>query len=172
MPQRSAVSQLPAEVREALDQRLIRGGFRDYSGLAEWLSEQGYEISRSAVHRYGAQFERRLAALKVATDQARAIAEASADDEGAMNEALIRLVQTKTFEILRALEEDDAPESLPRIGRMVADLSRASISQKKWAAEVRERMRAKFDELEAQAKGRGLDAATLKHVREAIYGLV
>lgn len=173
MPQRSAISQLPESVRQVLDHRLIAGGFAGYEGLSEWLTEQGFEISRSSIHRYGQQFEARLAALKVATDQAKAIAEASQDDEGAMNEALIRLVQTKTFEILRELEEDDVPANLPKIGRMVADLARASVTQKKWSDQARERMRVKFAELEAEANAkRGIDAATIARVKEAIYGIV
>jgi hypothetical protein len=172
MPQRSAVSQLPDAIRAELEQRLIAGGFADYDGLAAWLEKQGYEISRSSVHRYGQTFERRLASLKTATDQAKAISQASEDDEGAMNEALIRLVQTKTFEILVELENAEAGADLAKIGRMVAELARASISQKKWAEQARARMAAKFAELEADSGKVGLDAATLAHVKEAIYGIV
>lgn len=174
MPQRSAVNQLPEATRKQLEQKLLKGGFSDYQGLADWLNEQGYEISRSAVHRFGQAFESRLNALKLATDQAKAIAAASQDDEGDMNEALIRLVQTQTFDILVALNDEDAAANLPKIGRMVAELARASISQKKWAAQAREKMDAKFAELEAAANGgkATLDIATLKRVREEIYGIV
>lgn len=175
MPQRSAVSQLPEDVRKQLEQRLLKGGFADYEGLSEWLAEQGYEISRSAVHRYGQRFEGRLQALKTATDQAKAIAQASKDDEGDMNEALIRLVQTKTFEVLVALEEGDdedgnAPSvDLPKIGRMVAELARASISQKRWADQVRARIQAKADEF---ASRNGLSAAQAQDLRRELLGVV
>ncbi|HYW05019.1 MAG TPA: DUF3486 family protein [Gammaproteobacteria bacterium] len=169
MAQRSAVSQLPEGIRQELEQRLVRGGFAGYAQLADWLSEQGFEISRSSIHRYGQQFESRLQALRIATDQAKAIAGASADDEGAMNEALIRLVQTKTFEILRALDEDDTPENLPKIGRMVADLARASISQKKWAEQTRAKVAAAADEF---ASRNGLTATQAEDLRRELLGVV
>ena len=53
MAQRSSVELLPEEVRHALERRLAESGFSNYSELTEWLNNQGYEISRSAVHRFG-----------------------------------------------------------------------------------------------------------------------
>lgn len=178
MPQRSAVSQLPEGVRKELEQRLIKGGFSDYDGLADWLGEQGFEISRSSVHRYGQQFENRLQALKLATDQAKAIASASKDDEGDMNEALIRLVQTKTFEILVAFEEGEDENGKPtnvdlsKIGRMVAELARASISQKKHADEIRRAEReAAANDVEEAARAQGMDDDQVLFWRGKVLGI-
>jgi len=174
--QRSSVELLPEDVRQGLEKRLIQGGFSDYAGLAEWLSEQGYEISKSSVHRFGKNFEDRLGALKVATDQAKAIAEASGDDAGAMNDAIIRLVQTKTFELLVELEVDN--KSLPRIGQMVAKLAQAAVRQKKWQTEMESKVREKaledaanaIEGIEKKTK-KSLDAETLRVIREEIYGI-
>ena len=57
---------------------------------------------------------------------------------------------------------------LSQAARAIAEASRASIGQKKWADEVKQ----KLDALEA-VSGKGdkrLDADTLKAVREALYG--
>lgn len=139
--QRSKVAKLPTEVRAALDQRLLDGGFSDYEGLSKWLAAQGYEISESSVYRYGAAFERRVAALKSATDQARAVMQASPDDEGAMTEALTRLVQERLFTVLVDMQAID-PESvtIDKITRAVADLTRSAISVKRFRAEVRDKV--------------------------------
>ena len=173
MGRRSKISQLPDGTRKALEERLIRGSFSGYEALTDWLAEQGFEISKSAIHRYGQQFESRLQALKVATDQAKAIAQASQDDEGDMNEALIRLVQTKTFELLVALDEGDDEEGpgvdLPKIGRMVAELARASISQKKWAEQVRAKVAKAADEF---ASRNGLSATQARDLRRELLGVV
>ena len=136
MPQRSKIERLPEKVRKELESRLIKNGFGSYVEMSEWLKERGFEISKSALHNWGQGYEARLQALKVATDQAKAIAEASEDDAGAMNEALIRLVQTKTFEILVELEDVKGAD-LSKIGLMVARITRASVNQKKWADEAR-----------------------------------
>ncbi|MEW6258267.1 MAG: phage protein Gp27 family protein, partial [Pseudomonadota bacterium] len=78
------------------------------------------------------------------------------------------------FEAMLALEEAEDADPTERVkllasaGRAIAETSRASQGQKKWAQE----QRAKLDALEAEA-GRGskrLDADTLKAVREALYG--
>jgi len=162
--QRSSVELLPDEVRRDLEKKLIRGGFAGYEGLAEWLREQGYEISKSSVHRYGKNFEDRLRALKVATDQAKAIAEASEDDAGAMNDAIIRLVQTKTFELLVELQVDN--KSLPRIGQMVAKLAQAAVRQKKWQTEMESKVRDKAFEEAADAVEKGASAEQIRALRE------
>ncbi|WP_230472492.1 phage protein Gp27 family protein, partial [Kingella kingae] len=40
---------LPENVRREFERRLIENGFANYTDLAAWLNEQGYQISRSAV---------------------------------------------------------------------------------------------------------------------------
>jgi len=172
--QRSSVELLPDEVRRDLEKKLIRGGFAGYEELAEWLRDQGYEISKSSVHRYGKKFEDRLRALKVATDQAKAIAEASEDDAGAMNDAIIRLVQTKTFELLVELETDN--KSLPRIGQMVAKLAQAAVRQKKWQTEMETAARKRALEdaasaVESAAAEQGLSSDQAEFWRKKVLGV-
>jgi len=135
--QRSKISQLPEDVREEFEQLLIASGFADYTKWTEWLNEKGFEVSRSSVARDGQKLQRRLNAIRVATDGARAIAKASPDDEGLMAAATIRLLQEKIFTLMVGMEEIDAADvDIAKLGRMIADLSRAAISQKKWQGEV------------------------------------
>lgn len=169
MPQRSKIITLPEEVKVELDQRLLAGKFCDYSALAEWLRDKGFDISRSAIHRYGQNFEERLAAITMATEQAKAVAEAAKDDEGAMNESLIRLVQTKAFE---ALIDADSPESLSKMGVMIAKLSKASVDQKKWMREMREKARQAADDVVKTVKQGGMSEATATEIRQRILGIV
>jgi len=162
---------LPEEIRAELNRRLISGGFSGYEALAEWLGEQGWEFSKSSVHRYGQKLEKRLAAIRIATEEARAITEAAKDDEGVMNDALIRLVQEKTFQAL--VEMEDAGEiALHKVGRMIADLSRSSIAQKKWMAETREKAKAASDEVVTLARKSGLSEEKAEEIRRKILGIV
>lgn len=172
--QRSSVELLPDDVRREFEKKLIQGGFSGYTGLTDWLQEQGFEISRSAAHRYGARFEERLRALKVATDQAKAITEASEDDAGAMNDALIRLVQTKTFELLVDLDVSD--KQLSKVGVMVAKLARAAVQQKKWSKEIEAEVRKQAleqaaDAVEKTAKQQGLNDEQARFWREQVLGV-
>lgn len=171
MPQRPSVTQLPEDLRAELDRRLLTSSFSGYTALAEWLSEQGYSISKSALHRYGQQFEARMAALQLATAQAKAIAEAVADDEGAMGEALTRLAQQKAFEVLLAMEETPEGISLPALGRMIAELNRAGVAVKRYMAEVRARSQATADVVAAEVRQAGLSGETVELIRRRILGI-
>ena len=139
MPPRSKVAGMPAEIKEWLDRALAENNFSDYELLAEELKARGYAISKSALHRYGQAFETRLSALKMASEQARAVVAAAPDEEGAVNEALMRLVQEHLFKLLMA---EEGEFDLPKVARAVAELGRATVTQKKWQAEVRARAEA------------------------------
>ncbi|MFN9279402.1 MAG: DUF3486 family protein [Betaproteobacteria bacterium] len=173
MPRRSKIAGLPPELKEWLDAELVRRGFADYVQLAEDLKAQGAEVSKSAVHRYGTQFEARLAQLKVSTEQARAVVQASPDDEGAMNEALIRLTQDKLFGLLVELDVDPASVNITKVTKSIADLARASVTQKRYAAEAREAARQELLEeqraaLEALPNKGGVTPQTKAAIREAL----
>ncbi len=98
MPPRSKVHLLPPEVKAWLDQALVENKFSDYELLEKELSDRGYQIGKSSINRYGQEFEEKLAAIRIATEQARAITEAIPDDAGAMTYAVAaheRLLQAK-----------------------------------------------------------------------------
>src|SRR5690606_14315847 len=151
MPPPSKVMQLPEPIRDELNARLIAAGFAGYEGLVAWLEERGHEISVSALHRYGQAFGKRLAALKVATEQARAIAEATGDGEGRLGDALASLVQPKAVEVL--VEMDDVGGvDLVSLGTMLSRLNKTAVSQKQWITQIQERLRKVADEAGAMAR--------------------
>lgn len=168
MPPRSKITALPPEVKAWLDSALVDSDFSGYEALAAELRAKGYDISRSAIHRYGQEFEDRLSALKLASQQARAVVEAAPDNEGAVNEALMRLVQEKLFQLLMA---QDGQIDLPKVAKAVAELGKASVVQKKWQAEVREKARAAADAAEALVSKGGLSGNTVQQIRKMILGI-
>lgn len=173
MPARSKIMTLPPEIKAELDRRLISGSFADYTALAEWLQEQGIEISRSAVHRYGQAFEEKIAAIKIATEQAKAITDAVGDDAGKMGNALISLVQEKAFDVLVKMTELD-PDSIDfnKLTVAIAKLNNAAVAQKKWQTEVQKKADQAVKNIETKAAGkRSLDAETMKIIKEEIYGI-
>ena len=175
MPAPTKIALLPESVRAELDARLVRRAFSDYHALAAWLGEQGYEIGKTAVHAYGQGLKRKLAAIRASTEAARLIAEAAPDEEDRRSEAVMSLVQSDMFAMLVALQEAEDADPQERIkllgsaARAIADLSRASIAQKKHAAAVQ----AKLDALlaEAQHGENTLDIRTLQRIRSEVYGL-
>jgi len=168
MPPRSKVAQLPAEVKAWLDAALIDNNFSGYQQLEEELAARGFKVSKSALGRYGQEFEDRLSALRMSSEQARAVVQAAPDEEGAVNEALMRLVQDHLFKLLMA---EGGKVDLPKVARAVAELGRASVTQKKWQAEVREKTRAAAEAVATVAKKGGLSADAVDTIRREILGI-
>jgi len=168
MPPKSKVLALPPEVKAWLDQALIENNFSQYELLSSALAERGHSIGKSALHEYGQNFEGRLAALRTASEQAKAMVAAAPDDEGAVNEALMRLVQEQIFNSLMA---QDGKVDLAKMAKAVAELGRASVVQKKWQAEVRERAETAANAVEKIAKKGGLTADTVAEMRREILGV-
>jgi hypothetical protein len=162
------VTALPAEVKAWLDQSLVESNFSGYESLSAELESRGYSIGKSALHRYGSEFEVKLASLKLASEQAKAVVQAAPDDEGAVNEALMRLVQEHLFKLLMA---DDGKMDLPKVAKAVAELGRASVVQKKWQAEFREKAESAAAKVEKIAKKGGLNAETVAEIRREILGV-
>ncbi len=180
MPRRSKVGQMPAAVRAWLDGALVANQFGEYEALSVILAAKGFAISKSSLHRYGSKLERRLAAIKASTEAANAIAAAAPDEADNRSNAIISLVQTEIFEALLAMQEAEECANpaarimmLGKAAKNIASLTNASVTRLKWAAEVNSKIGEKLKKLEAQtgAKG-GLDMATLKRVREEVYGIV
>lgn len=169
--QRSKAKLLPEATRAELDKRLIESGFSGYAALAEWLQSEGFQISKAAVHRYGSTFEERCAALKVATDQARVVCESAPDDDGYMAEALMRLTQEKLFTVLTELEVDPETIDLNKLTRAIADINRSSVSLKKYQAEVKLRVKAAADNVEAIALRRGMGRDTIDEIKRELMGI-
>lgn len=177
MPARSTITQLPQALREALDRRLVAGGFSNYAALAEWLNDQlethGLElsVSRSAVHRYGQSFEQSLASLKQSTEMARFLATELGDDEGVITDAAIRLYQDQLFRVLQEIKIDPENVDPHKIGRVLADISRASVSQKKHMEAVRAKAREAADKVADTIKQEGLSADVVEAIKRDILGV-
>lgn len=178
MPPRSKVFSLPQELRAELDRRLIDNGFGDYRGLERWLTEQGYQIGKSALHSYGegleADFERTMAEVQKTQRLAQAYAEANPDERNAMTGATVRIAQESLLRItmaLRQAEDDPAAVAklMPNVTRALADLGRLDISREKWDAEQRrEALTQAADRVDAAAQARGLSADDARFWRETV----
>lgn len=181
MPPRSKVYSLPPETRDELNARLVGSGFQGYEELEAWLKRQGFAISKSALHRYGedlqADFEQTMADVKKATELARAYVAGDADEQAALLDASARIAQEQLLRILIALrqvaaEPDKAAKHVAQVTRALADLGRASISQKKWAAEVRRKaLEDAAETIEETARAQGMTEDQARFWREKVLGI-
>jgi AraC-like DNA-binding protein len=172
MPPRSKIDMLPKDVREELERRLIKGAFSNYRGLTQWLADEGFEISKTSLNNWGQDFENRLGSLRNVTEQARVIVAENPDDDGAVNDALLRLTQEKVFLLLTDLNMDLPPAALTKVTRAVADLSRAAVSQKRLMAEAKRQAREDAAKGATEAgKELGLSDETIDQIRSRVLGV-
>ncbi|WP_119689336.1 DUF3486 family protein [Acinetobacter nosocomialis] len=180
MARESSIDLLSAEDKTWLDKRFMDQGFCGYEEIANILQERGYNVSKSSVHRYGQKLEHKLAAVQASTQAAMMIADAAPDDSDMRSSAVLSLVQTELFNALIALQESENPDADPadrimlmaKAGKGIAEISKASVNQKKWESEVKERVQAAAKAVDKIAKKGGLSAETAAEIRKQILGIV
>jgi hypothetical protein len=170
MPQRSQIAILPPEIKAEFEKKLLAEGFRNYDQYEAWFAERGFEIKRSTAHRYGQQFEDKIAAVKAATDMAVTLTDSVGDDAGKMNDAIVRMYQEKLFKVFVDMKDIDAENiNFVKLGRAIADITRYSVSQKKWLAEARKKaIEAAADCAAETAKKEGVSPEALKKIRRDV----
>tara|TARA_B100001079_G_scaffold75915_3_gene65314 strand:+ start:60 stop:575 length:516 start_codon:yes stop_codon:yes gene_type:complete len=164
MGKRAAIETMAPEDRQQLERKLVANGFSDYEALAQWLQALGYEIHKSQVHRFGQSFQERLKRIKTATEQAKMLQDELGDDEGALNDALIRHVQAQLFELLEKIDLDPDEIDIHKLIRNIAQLSTATVRQKQWAAEARDRVARAAEKVRAIGKSNGLSDDALSQI--------
>ena len=138
MPRRNSVyNKVPPQPREELDRLIIASGYGEYRRHQAWLAEQGYNVSRSALQRYGAELRERVerhsaqAASRAADTIARLrgvaeVVQAFTDegDGGALDSAerTASLLMMRAYEA--AAEEDIDAKDLHAIARSLSSTLR------------------------------------------------
>lgn len=179
MAPRAKIEALPEDVRRWLERALTESGFSGYEALEAMLRDKGFQISKSAIHRYGQKIERRFAAIKASTEAARLLTEGAADDQDARSEAVIALVQTEIFDTIVNMQEASSEEisDAERLGMMseaaknIATLTRASVTLKRFQAEVRARIKTASEKVEDLAKSGGMTPSLIDSIKREILGI-
>ena len=166
------IRRLPEDLKIELDRRLEAGTFRSFRILSEWFAEKGYEISHTALSKYRLKFDRRLESIRLASEQARIVCEQFKDDDVNMQGALLRLVQTHLFQMLRDVKDEEirttggtatekiAPINITALARSVSGLVRAEAENRKLAERTRVAVSEAAKKVdEAREKGLSVDAA-------------
>jgi hypothetical protein len=170
MSPRSKARQLPPDVKAWLDQALVESNFSDYDLLAEACKNKGIEISRSSLHRYGSAFEKSMADLKLATEQAIAITAQVPDDENALGEALLRLIQEKTFTMLQTMDASK-PISLDKLAKIASDTAFAGTAVKEFRAKVKAKAAEAAKTVSTIVKKAGLTPDQVNVIKRSILGI-
>lgn len=171
MAARSKITKLPAAVKAWLDNNLVENSFGQYEALSAHLRTLGFDIGKSSLHRYGQVFEQRLAAVKMATEQARAVAEAAPDDDNVMSDGLIRLVQQKAFDMLVNMDDSGKQASFGTLAKIASELGHSSVAVKDFRQKTKQKTKEVANEIAETIKAAGLSNEAIKQIRAKILGI-
>ena len=190
MAKRSKIkTDIPRELLEEFNCKLVAGGFADYDGLTDWLNErlsetgQNLRISRSSALRYGQEFQEQFDRDMAEQRQLYAIAKTAvadnADPEGIVREATIRTMQTRLLRLSIALREAEEGGEDPlyiaevssKISRAISDLGKTDILSQKYKAEIRKQIRAEAAaELTQELKNDGISEELEASIKRILIG--
>jgi hypothetical protein len=170
-PKTWKIKRMPRDLKVQLDQFLSEGTMHTSLQLCKWLADNGFEISHRCIDDYRHKFERQLDSVRLATEQARMVCEQFKGDDAQMQGALMRLVQTRLFEILVVAKEKETSQkkrtsptvaavNVAALARCVSGLVKAETDHQKWTERTRAGVAAAEKKVdEARTKGLSKDAA-------------
>ena len=127
-----------------------------------------------------ALIEQRMAQLKMASEQARALVDAAPDEEDKLGAAVVRMTQEKIFNLLMDLEINAEDVDVNKLFKNAAEIGKASVTQKRFSMEARavlkeearrELRAGQRQKLDALGQSGEVDQGTLAKVIQAAYGL-
>jgi hypothetical protein len=176
----STIELLPDDIKQKVDKQLVANRFSRLDEVTEFvnnlLTSQGLEmkISRSALGRYSHDnLQPLINRLQFSTKMAEAIANASADEQGNVDSALIRLTQEALFNKLTELEsqENVEPKDLASISQAISKIVDSSTRVKRYREEVKEKALQVAGDVQSALKKGGLSDEIAEAIRGKILGI-
>ncbi|MGH7779756.1 MAG: phage protein Gp27 family protein [Candidatus Binataceae bacterium] len=133
---------------------------------------------KTKAEREADKFARQLQTVRLAVAEARVIAEETAGDDESMHRALINMVQSNLFSIMKKLLEANAgrgkgkkPPDIHAIARTLCAMNKQQIELERWRDQARSRVGAGVDAAAArveEARASGLTPDAADKIRSAL----
>lgn len=146
----STIDRLPDDVKTELDLRLAdtANTFRE---LSEWLKEEGYEISKSAIGRYSRRSTKAAQRVAETLQRTQVIAQAvEAHPELDYTKAASMVLMDGLMRRVSTAEEEFDELPLDKAGRLIASLSRNATYEKRVRQEMKRKAELAFEQMEAE----------------------
>lgn len=150
---RFRVDEYPPEAREALEQMLSDVRYT-YQDIADALTEKGWPITKSSVHRYARRSQAATDRLRAAAEQTRVLIQSikEGQDVEATEVGSALLLDGLINRLATAEEEfDDMP--LDKAGRLLVQLQRSGVYKNRWKAERQKTIDSLRDGMMAELRG-------------------
>lgn len=162
----SIETDMPVDARKDLDRILIEGA--TYEEASAFCKSRGYDISKSAVGRYGKNFLEAYQNVMRFADQAQVL-KSDADNGLPMEEAVGKVLLQK---VMSALIDNTA--DITENSRLISDVAKlvgSNIQLAKLKMDLAERARRTADAVVKMVKKGGLSADAADQIRAKILGI-
>ena len=156
---------LSKDHKARVDRMLIEGA--TYDQVTEYVAGLGYDISRSAIGRYGRDFHQRLQDLRIVEDQSRALV-AEAGDGLVLDEAVSRLL---TAAVYKQMKGELDPKEIVNYMHAVANLQRSSVTREKFKHTLKQEVTKVAESVAKEAKKGGLSNQSIDKIKAEILGI-
>ena len=146
----SKIGQLPEAIQDQIDEMLLDTSIT-YDYIAKWLTDQGYEISRSAVGRYAVRANKAAARVAENLEQMEAIVKlVEKNPDVDYTKANRMLMMDGLARRLSTAEDEWGEMPLDKAGRLIANLSRVEIAAEKLKKDYKSKIQLAFEGMEAE----------------------
>ena len=160
--------ELPQELKREVDRLLVEGNVT-YDDIKAFLEEKGYDISRSAIGRYGKEFLASYQRLRVIEEKSRALV-SEAGDGMVLEEAAAKIFAQKIVEA-QLLDGFDVLEN-PRLIADFAKLQSSTVARERFKRELKEKVEKTAESVVRTARQGGLSEEKAEEIRKKILGIV
>jgi hypothetical protein len=160
--------ELPQELKREVDRLLVEGNVT-YDDIKAFLEEKGYDISRSAIGRYGKEFLASYQRLRVIEEKSRALV-SEAGDGMVLEEAAAKIFAQKIVEA-QLLEGFDILEN-PRLIGDFAKLQSSTVARERFKRELKDKVEKTAESVVRTARQGGLSEEKAEEIRRKILGIV
>lgn len=184
MPPVPKVNRLPPELRQWLDDALVKRAFGDIEGITAELNELAkrggvaFTLGKSAIGEHSLRVRRAQETIAATTRSMQLIADSARDDADKRGEALNAKVSTDLFEALldaqQAADEEDPGKRIALLNKAslaAARLSTTSVRQRQFRHQVEERAKAAAEAVTKIAKSGGMKPEQVREIRAQILGI-
>lgn len=157
--------ELPPDIQANVNRLLTEQ--KTYEEVAEYLREEGYDISRSSVGRYGKDFFKLTSLARVFEAKAKALVDGQdmMTIEHATSKLLIQEVLT------RLMNGEINITEAPRILSDVAKLQSSSIQRNRYLREIRERVEKVAETVEKKVTKAGVSKEIADMIKRDVLGI-
>lgn len=147
-----AVDELPDEIRLWIKDLYLDQ--KTYAKICEKLSDRGYRISVSQLHRWLSRKRNELERVEIAKEKAQTLAKYLVPEGGDIEQSAVGLAQAIALEALVDAQPQQVKtiEDLAKISHSIGRLQSSQISREKWAHDRRKLIETAMAELKAEAQ--------------------